>query len=74
MGRKPLSDVAKTDTTLRIRLTESERAELDSAATATGSPTSTWARDLLLTAARASTPVATPAKKRSTKGTKLKDS
>jgi len=36
---------------LRIRLTETQRAELDSAA---GQDTSTWARDVLLRAAKRS--------------------
>lgn len=53
-GRKPISDVPKTETTLRIRLTNSERAELDAAADLAGLPTSTWLRDLGLAAARAS--------------------
>jgi hypothetical protein len=49
MGRKPISGEPKTGE-LVIRLTDAERAELDRAA---GSiPTSTWARDLLLLAAR----------------------
>jgi len=50
MGRKPISDGRKHNQ-LRIMLTESERLELDAAAD--DLPTSTWARDLLLTAARA---------------------
>ena len=54
MGRKPLSDIAK-ESQLRILLTSKEREELDTAATAAGVPTSTWARDLLLAAARAGT-------------------
>jgi hypothetical protein len=50
MGRKPLSDEPKTNRPLRILLTDSERDELDRAAGKL--PTSTWARDLLLEAAR----------------------
>jgi hypothetical protein len=50
MGRKPLSGECKT-TEIAIRLTRAERAELDQAAG--DSWTSTWARDLLLKAARA---------------------
>ncbi len=50
MGRKPLSDVPKTDRTLRVRLTDDERKELDRAAGKV--PTSTWARDTLLAIAR----------------------
>ena len=49
MGRKPISGEPKTGE-LVIRLTDSERAELDRAAGNLG--TSTWARDLLLQAAR----------------------
>jgi hypothetical protein len=49
MGRKPIADERKYDE-LRIRLTDSERVELDKAAGKL--PTSTWARDLLLNAAR----------------------
>lgn len=55
MGRKPLSSEPKTNRPLRVLLTDSERTELDTAASAAGVPTSTWARDLLLTAAREST-------------------
>jgi uncharacterized protein (DUF1778 family) len=50
MGRKPISDERKSDKPLKIRLTDAERAELDKAAGSVG--TSTWARDLLLVAAR----------------------
>jgi hypothetical protein len=50
MGRRPLSGEPKT-TEIAIRLTRAERAELDSAAG--NAWTSTWARDLLLKAARA---------------------
>ena len=49
MGRKPISDERKYNE-LRIRLTDAERAELDRAAGNLG--TSTWARDVLLQAAR----------------------
>jgi len=49
MGRKPIADERKYDE-FRIRLTDSERAELDKAAGKL--PTSTWARELLLNAAR----------------------
>ena len=63
MGRKPLGDVSKSHM-MRIRMSESERAEIDDAASAAGLTTSAWARDLLLSAARAATtPAATPAKK-----------
>lgn len=65
MGRKPLNDIAK-QAQLRILLTDSERTELDTAASAAGVPTSTWARDLLLIAAREST---APKKKPATKKT-----
>jgi hypothetical protein len=50
MGRRPISDEAKTEE-LVIRLTRSERAELDEAADGEG--TSTWARRIILRAARA---------------------
>ncbi len=56
MPPKPLAEVKKTEQ-LRMLLTVSERGELDSAAAAAGKPLSTWARDLLLSAARS------PAKK-----------
>ena len=48
-GRPPKSDKDRRDAELRIRLTESERAQLDEAA---GRDTSTWARELLLLAVR----------------------
>lgn len=51
-GRPPLSGERKSDTPLRIRLTKSERKELDDAARANGKPTSTWLRDILLEEAR----------------------
>lgn len=60
MGRKPLSDTPKSATPLRILLTEAERARIDTAATAAGKKTSTWARDVLLDAAGDARP---PAKK-----------
>ena len=68
MGRKAISDGRKFDQ-LRIMLTSAERAELDTAAKSIDQKTSTWARDLLLTAARAmafetaAVPVKKPAKK-----------
>jgi len=68
MGRKPISDEPK-DAQLRIRLSTAELEELDGVAGLI--PTSTWARDILLRAARgelAVTPVpAAPAKKSSGK-------
>lgn len=51
MGRKPLSDVPKSTTPLRILLTDTERKTLDSAARKAGKPTSAWAREILLTSA-----------------------
>lgn len=51
MPRPPLSDVAKSDRPLRIRLTDTERKTLDSAAKKAGKPTAAWAREILLTAA-----------------------
>ncbi len=49
MGRPVLPDEERRDSELRIRLTATERAELDRAA---GKDTSTWARDVLLRAAK----------------------
>lgn len=68
MGRKPLSETAKTNRPLRVLLTDSERVELDTAAVAAGVPTSTWARDLLLSAARsAARPAVRPGRGKSAK-------
>jgi uncharacterized protein (DUF1778 family) len=53
VGRKAISGERKSDRPLRIRLTDEERAKLDAAAEAAGSPTSTWARDVLFAAADA---------------------
>ena len=55
MGRKPLNETAK-GRVIMVRVTESEHAEIETAAA--GQPTSTWVRDLALAAARA-----TPAKR-----------
>jgi uncharacterized protein (DUF1778 family) len=52
MGRKAISGTRKTDRTLRIRLTDDERDVIDRAAEVVGKPASTWARDLLLAAAK----------------------
>jgi hypothetical protein len=49
MGRPPKAPEERKAAELRIRLTEAQRAELDAAA---GEDTSTWARDVLLRAAR----------------------
>ncbi|WP_390625422.1 plasmid mobilization protein [Paludisphaera soli] len=46
-----MSGERKSDRPLRIRLTDEERAKLDAAAKAAGSPTSTWARDAMFDAA-----------------------
>jgi hypothetical protein len=48
-GRPPKDPDERKAAELRIRLTEQEREELDKAA---GNNTSTWARELLLKAAR----------------------
>jgi hypothetical protein len=53
MGRKPLSDDRKFDR-LVIMLTETERNEIKAAAVQSGLAESTWARELLLAAARLS--------------------
>lgn len=62
MGRKAISGTAKT-ASLLIRLTDEERAAIDTAAKGTGQPPSTWARDLLLTAARNVSPSGKRAKR-----------
>jgi hypothetical protein len=49
MGRPPKAPDERKAAELRIRLTEAQRAELDAAA---GQDTSTWARDVLLRAAK----------------------
>jgi hypothetical protein len=49
MGRPPKPPEDRKAAELRIRLTEAQRAELDAAA---GQDTSTWARDVLLKAAK----------------------
>lgn len=49
MGRPPKAPEDRRAGVLRIRLTDAERAELDRAAEG---DTSTWARELLLKAAR----------------------
>ena len=49
MGRPPMPPEKRRAAELRIRLTGDERAELDRAA---GKDTSTWARDVLLRAAK----------------------
>jgi len=48
-GRPPKDPDERKSAELRIRLTEQERAELDAAA---GANTSTWAREVLLKAAK----------------------
>jgi hypothetical protein len=51
-GRPEKPPEKRKSAELRIRLTEADRAELDRAA---GSDTSTWAREVLLRAARRKT-------------------
>ena len=51
-GRPPKPDADRKSAELRIRLTEEERETLDNAA---GEKTSTWARDVLLRAAKRKT-------------------
>lgn len=48
VGRPPKPDSERRDNVLRIRLTEDERAQLDEVA----DNVSTWAREVLLRAAR----------------------
>lgn len=62
MGRKPLSDEAKT-AQLRILLTNDERSRMDAAAAIAQKGTSTWARDELLQAAEKQTAAQQPATK-----------
>jgi hypothetical protein len=50
MGRPPKPDSERKSAELRIRLTDEERKALDRAA---GENTSTWAREVLLKAAKA---------------------
>jgi uncharacterized protein (DUF1778 family) len=49
MGRKPLDPEDRRSKPLRIRLTDAEREEIDNAA---NGRSSTWAREVLLQAAR----------------------
>ena len=49
MGRPPLPPEKRMDKLLKIRLTAADRAELDRAA---DGDTATWARDVLLRAAK----------------------
>lgn len=64
MGRKPMSESPKLGRMV-ILLNDAERAALDSAATAAGKPTSTWARDELLRLATETKPAAKkPARKK----------
>lgn len=49
MGRPPLPQGERMDKLLKVRLTASQRAELDRAA---GGDTATWAREVLLRAAK----------------------
>ena len=52
MGRPPKPPDERKSSELRIRLTEADRETLDEAAGARGAETSTWARDVLLKAAK----------------------
>lgn len=51
MGRKAISGEPKTDRPLRIRLTDDERSQIDTAAGLAGKTTSAWVRDMALSAA-----------------------
>jgi uncharacterized protein (DUF1778 family) len=52
MGRKPLSNEERRDKPFRIRMTDEERHQVDSAAESAGeSNSSRWARKVLLEAA-----------------------
>ena len=52
MGRPPKPPDQRKSSELRIRLTETDRETLDDAAKSRGAETSTWARDVLLKAAK----------------------
>ena len=66
MGRKPLSGKPK-GYQLHILLNEDEKELLDSAASQSGQPTSTWARDELIGIARKT--VSAPQKRETEKKT-----
>ena len=51
-GRPKKSDSERRDTDVRIRMTPNERKVIEAAAKALGFETSTWARAVLLRAAR----------------------
>ena len=52
MGRRPLSDEDRRDKPFRIRMTDEERQQVDSAAESAGDKSSSqWARRVLLKAA-----------------------
>jgi len=51
MGRKPLYDKPLADRTLRIKLTDEQRAALDAVAARVHRPTSDWARLVLFNVA-----------------------
>jgi uncharacterized protein (DUF1778 family) len=52
MGRPRLEDDERKDLGMTIRFTKEERERIDAAAKIAGKKTSTWARDLLLAAAK----------------------
>jgi uncharacterized protein (DUF1778 family) len=52
MGRPKLEDDERKDLGMTIRFTKEERERIDAAAKIAGKKTSTWARDLLLAAAK----------------------
>jgi hypothetical protein len=61
-GRKPISG-ERMYNQMHVRLTDSERAELDRAASLSGLPTARWARNVLLDHARKATEQAKPESK-----------
>lgn len=61
-GRPPLDEEDRRDGQIRVRVTAAEKEILDSAADASGKPTTTWLRDLGLAAA-AEIAAAAPKKK-----------
>jgi uncharacterized protein (DUF1778 family) len=52
MGRPPLPEGERKAITFRIRMTESERQQIDRAAESENGSSSEWARNVLLRAAR----------------------
>lgn len=60
LGRPKLPKRQRKGNLLGVRFTDAERKELDAAADAVGATLSTWARDVLLAAARAPAVMSVP--------------